>query len=43
VLPLGSDSHIDVVSSREKSVELAVIERPMWDMELGERYVKDYE
>jgi U3 small nucleolar RNA-associated protein 4 len=48
VLPLGSASHIDVVSSSsttstQKSVELAVIERPMWDMELGERYVKDYE
>lgn len=48
VLPLGSASHFDVVSSSattstQKSVELAVIERPMWDMELGERYVKDYE
>jgi U3 small nucleolar RNA-associated protein 4 len=47
VLPLGSASHFDAVpsstTSTQKSVELAVIERPMWDMELGERYVKDYE
>lgn len=48
VLPLGSAAHFDVVPSSsltrtQKSVELAVIERPMWDMELGERYVKDYE
>lgn len=48
VLPLGSASHFDVVSSSsptstQKTVELAVIERPMWDMDLGERYVKDYE
>lgn len=49
VLPLGSASHFGGVSSSasatstQKSVELAVIERPMWDMDLGERYVKDYE
>lgn len=50
VLPLGSASHFDVISSSsssatstQKSVELAVVERPMWDMDLGERYVKDYE
>ncbi|CRG88051.1 U3 small nucleolar RNA-associated protein 4 [Talaromyces islandicus] len=39
VVPLGSQG-----GTRTKdAVELAVVERPMWDLDLGDRYVKDYE
>jgi U3 small nucleolar RNA-associated protein 4 len=44
VLPIGS-GHDAVEGNKKKDtvVELAIVERPLWDMELGERYVKDYE
>ncbi|EED15185.1 small nucleolar ribonucleoprotein complex subunit, putative [Talaromyces stipitatus ATCC 10500] len=41
MLPLGHSSQSTMTA--KDAVELAVVERPMWDMELGERYVKDYE
>jgi U3 small nucleolar RNA-associated protein 4 len=39
VVPLGSQSG----TPAKEAVELAVVERPMWDLDLGDRYVKDYE
>lgn len=39
VVPLGSQGGV----LDKEAVELAVVERPMWDLDLGDRYVKDYE
>ncbi|PYH98239.1 small nucleolar ribonucleo protein complex subunit [Aspergillus ellipticus CBS 707.79] len=39
IVPLGSDSEDD---SESPLLEVAVVERPMWDVDLPGRYVRDY-
>ncbi|KAL4887767.1 WD40-repeat-containing domain protein [Aspergillus ambiguus] len=39
IVPLTSDSD----DGQQSSLEVAIVERPMWDVELPGRYVRDYE
>lgn len=48
IVPLGNlsemtASHANSSSSNSNSLEVAIVERPMWEVELPSRYVKDHE
>jgi U3 small nucleolar RNA-associated protein 4 len=43
IVPLSSLSGDDEEQGPSENLEVALIERPMWDVELPGKYVKDYE
>ncbi|KAE8149355.1 small nucleolar ribonucleo protein complex subunit [Aspergillus avenaceus] len=43
IVPLSADSESESESESGSGFEVAVVERPMWDVELPGRYVREYE
>ncbi|KAL4910896.1 hypothetical protein BDW74DRAFT_3403 [Aspergillus multicolor] len=43
IVPLSSNVDDESAENTESGLEVAVVERPMWDVDLPDRYVREYE